>query len=136
MKKDETDVIFQNLTWPGWLQALQSCNERLSNHLQEGDWENAQVEVTIRDHLLRQSAPELMRLKKAEQEGFEEEDLERVKQVLQEVRETGQAFIEALKTRRQELDQRIKTVQKGRAALNLYRTAKPEGTPRFLDREG
>jgi hypothetical protein len=137
------EVSSPTATWSGWLQALQSCNERLGQYLAEGDWEKAQEEVTTRDHLLRESAPVLMRLKKAEQvrkdscgEGEAVGDLERVKQVLLEVQETGRVFLEALNHRRQELDHRIKVVQQGRVTVNLYRPARPEASPRFLDREG
>jgi hypothetical protein len=92
--------------------------------------------VTTRDHLLRESAPVLMRLKKAEQEGEAVDDLERVKQVLQEVQETGRAFLEALSERRQELEHRIKAVQQGRVTANLYRPTRVDASPRFLDRDG
>jgi hypothetical protein len=124
------------VTWSGWLQALQSCNERLGQYLVEGDWEQAEAEVTTRDHLLRESAPVLMRLKKAEQGGEAGDDLERVKQVLLQVQETGRAFIEMLHNHRQDLDNKIKTMQQGRATVNLYSPARPQMPPRFLDREG
>jgi hypothetical protein len=133
---DEFEVTSPVKSWSGWLQALQSCNERLGQCLADCDWEQAQYEVTTRDHLLRESAPVLMRLKKAEQEGEAVDDLERVKQVLQEVQETGRAFLEALSERRQELEHRIKAVQQGRVTANLYRPTRVDASPRFLDRDG
>jgi hypothetical protein len=133
---DELEVSNPTGTWSGWLQALQSCNERLGQCLAAGDWDNAQEEVATRDHLLRESAPVLLRLKKAEQEGAAVNDLDQVKQVLKEVQETGRAFIEALKSRRQELDRRINSIKQGRVTVNLYRPSQPQTPPRFLDREG
>jgi hypothetical protein len=130
------ELSAKNHGWSGWLQALQSCNDRLGEFLTQGDWEKAQAEVSTRDHLLRESAVMLMRLKKAQQEGSDTGDLQHVKQVLPEVLETGQSFVEALQNRRHELGLKIKAVQQGRAALNMYRTAKPEAPPRFLDRKG
>lgn len=132
----DVEVPACSRAWSGWIEALQSCNERLGKYLNEGDWEKAQAEVTTRDHLLHQSSGVLMRLKRAEQDGLDSGELQKVKQVLLEVTRTGQEFVETLEARRQELSHRIQLVQKGRAAVNLYRTPRPEAKPKFLDRKG
>jgi hypothetical protein len=118
------------------LQAVQSCNERLNLYLTQCDWEKAQAEVTKRDHLLRQSSNELARLRKAGRDGLDEGELAHARQVLKEVRRSGQAFVEMLKTHRRELNDRIKSAKQGRAALNLYHTPRPGASAKFVDRKG
>ena len=116
--------------------ALQSCTQRLGKNLTAGDWERVQAEIATRDHLLQELAQELRRWRQTEPGKRENDELQRVKQVLEEVRQTSQTFIAELKSRCSEYSQRIKGIQQGRAAMNLYRAPKSQAAPRFIDRKG
>ncbi|RJP79181.1 MAG: flagellar protein FliT [Candidatus Zixiibacteriota bacterium] len=115
--------------WTRWIQIIRESNRRLNELLAAEDWEAVNAEVGARGDLLaelrwvldhRHSAPA---------------PPDRLRQVLDEFMAANRDVVARAEQRRHDLEMDLQETDRGKRALELYRTPRPDH-PRFLDRRG